>query len=198
MAPTPTTREKMIDVARKLFAGQGIQATTMHNIADASGHGRRTLYTYFRSKDEIFQAVVERELEYLRHEVEIARRIMLPPEQKLLNLIYVHLEAMKTIVMRNGSLKSEFFRDIWLVEKARMPLDKYEQALIQDILDEGVLNGDFDIPDSATMAYLIYHSIKGMEISYISGHLRQSGAKVYELVRENMMHLILQGIRKKQ
>ena len=55
------TRELLIDVARQLFARQGVAATTMNDIAEASGKGRRTIYTYFKNKNEIYWAVVEAE-----------------------------------------------------------------------------------------------------------------------------------------
>ena len=45
------TRQKLIDVARQLFAKKGLEETTMNDIASASGKGRRTLYTYFKSKE---------------------------------------------------------------------------------------------------------------------------------------------------
>lgn len=196
MATTRKTKEQMIDIARQLFAQQGVHATTMNDIADAAKRGRRTLYTYFRSKEEIFHAVVDKELEQFKHELEIARRISLPPEQKLVNLIYIHLESMKTMVYRNGSLRAEFFKDIWLVERARASMDKYEQQLIREILDDGVARGVFEIPHTPTMAYLMHNAIKGLEVPYISGHIRQHGDSEYQLIRENVMHLIFKGIRK--
>ena len=59
------TREVLVDVARQLFARMGFQNTTMNDIAQASQKGRRTLYTYFKSKDDVFDAVVEAELDKL-------------------------------------------------------------------------------------------------------------------------------------
>lgn len=190
------TKEHMIDVARQLFAKQGVQGTTMNDIADAAGRGRRTLYTYFKNKEEIFHSVVERELKHLKHELEVARRMMLPPEDKLINVIYVHLEAMKTVVLRNGSLRAEFFRDIWLVERARFELDVYEQKLIQDILDDGIKKGVFSIPHAPTMAYLLHNAIKGLEVPYISGYVRQRSDGEYSQIRDNVIQLIFRGIRR--
>ena len=46
------TRQKLVDVARQLFAKNGVAATTMNDIAAASGKGRRTLYTYFNRKED--------------------------------------------------------------------------------------------------------------------------------------------------
>ena len=59
------TRAKLVDVARQLFAKKGVDDTTMNDIAVASKKGRRTLYTYFKSKEDIYMAVVEYELEML-------------------------------------------------------------------------------------------------------------------------------------
>ena len=59
------TREMLVDVARQLFARMGVDNTTMNDIAQASRKGRRTLYTYFKSKNEIYLAVVESELDQL-------------------------------------------------------------------------------------------------------------------------------------
>ena len=74
MATIVKTKDLMIEVARQLFARVGFTNTTMNDIADASKKGRRTLYTYFRNKDEIFHAVIERELERLWHDLELIRR----------------------------------------------------------------------------------------------------------------------------
>ena len=51
------TREMLIDVARQLFAREGVDNTTMNDIAKASQKGRRTLYTYFKNKHDIYTAI---------------------------------------------------------------------------------------------------------------------------------------------
>ena len=48
------TKAKLVDVARQLFAKMGVENTTMNDIALASKKGRRTLYTYFKSKEDIY------------------------------------------------------------------------------------------------------------------------------------------------
>ena len=52
------TRQKLISVARELFAKQGFDGITMNDIAQASQKGRRTMYTYFSSKEDIYYAVI--------------------------------------------------------------------------------------------------------------------------------------------
>ncbi|MEE9442041.1 MAG: helix-turn-helix domain-containing protein [candidate division Zixibacteria bacterium] len=43
----------ILDAARGLFAQQGIENTSMEDIASAAEYTRRTLYSYFKSRDEI-------------------------------------------------------------------------------------------------------------------------------------------------
>ena len=68
------TKAKLVDVARQLFAKMGVENTTMNDIAVASKKGRRTLYTYFKSKDEIYLAVVESELDILSDVIACCRK----------------------------------------------------------------------------------------------------------------------------
>ena len=112
------TRNKLIEVARMLFAKNGIEETTMNDIALASGKGRRTLYTYFKSKEDIYEAVVQYELDLMAEKMaEVAKQEM-DPEDKLVALIYAHLNAIKDVVQRNGNIRAEFFRDIVLSDSA--------------------------------------------------------------------------------
>ena len=57
------TRQILIDAARSVFAKLGVAKATMNDIAEASNKGRRTLYTYFKSKEDVYMAVVSQELE---------------------------------------------------------------------------------------------------------------------------------------
>ena len=52
-------KSKIIDGALKVFKAQGIEKTTMDEIALESGFGKATLYYYFASKDEVFIAIME-------------------------------------------------------------------------------------------------------------------------------------------
>ena len=87
------TKAKLVDVARQLFAKMGVENTTMNDIALASKKGRRTLYTYFKSKDEIYLAVVESELDILSDMMKRVAEKNISPDEKLLEMIYTRLEA---------------------------------------------------------------------------------------------------------
>lgn len=165
------TRQKLVEVARHLFAQNGLEATTMNDIAIASKRGRRTLYTYFKNKEEIYYAVIETELERLSDKMEEVAAMDISPEQKVLLLIYTHLNMIKETVSRNGNLRAEFFRNIWMVERVRKPFDEDERELFAKVLEEGCREGKFRIENIRLMADIIHYSLKGLEVPYIYGRL---------------------------
>lgn len=167
------TRAKLVDVARQLFAKKGVEDTTMNDIAVASKKGRRTLYTYFKSKEEIYMAVVEAEIEMLYQTLNKVAQKDISPEKKILELIFTHLESTKTIVYRNGTLRADFFRDIWKVEAERKDFDIKEVALFRKILKEGKDVGVFDIDDVEITASILHYCIKGIEVPFIRGQIAE-------------------------
>lgn len=165
------TRAKLVDVARQLFAKKGVEDTTMNDIAVASRKGRRTLYTYFKSKEQIYMAVVESELEMLSDRLTEAAERAVSPDKKILELIMTHLDTIKMVVYRNGTLRASFFRDIWRVEAIRKHFDQTEMVLFRRILEEGKMQGYFDIDNVDITADILHYCIKGIEVPYIRGQI---------------------------
>lgn len=165
------TKTKLVDIARQLFAKNGVDDTTMNDIAIASKKGRRTLYTYFKSKEEIYLAVIESELEVLSQAMEKVANKEITPDFKIIQLIETHLESIKTVVYRNGTLRAGFFRDIWGVETARKNFDMKEKQLIRRVLTEGVETGIFHVENIEVMADIIHYCVKGVEVPFIRGQI---------------------------
>ena len=165
------TRAKLVDVARQLFAKNGVNNTTMNDISLASGKGRRTLYTYFKSKEEIYVAVVESELEMLSDALVKVASEKIAPDVKILKLIETHLDSIKMIVLRNGNLRASFFRDIWRVERVRRNFDMNEIKLFKQILVEGKEQGLFEVDNVDVLADILHYCIKGIEVPYVRGKI---------------------------
>ena len=165
------TRAKLVDVARQLFAKKGVEATTMNDIAVASKKGRRTLYTYFKSKDQSYMAVVESELKMLSDTMDKVAKKPTVPDEKILELITTHLDIIKMAVYRNGTLRADFFRDIWRVEAMRKYFDNNEIKLLREDLREGKEQGLFDTENVEITADILHYCIKGIEVPYIRGQI---------------------------
>lgn len=183
----------LIEVARELFATRGKRNITMHDIAEASKRGRRTLYTYFNNKEEIYRAVIDKELEYLLEQLTNASYENVEPDVKLKNHIITHLDAIKYVVNRNGSLKADFFMDIYGVERARRKIDLAEIDIIRRILQEGISKKIFKPMDIELSSVIIFHAIKGLEVPYI----RQNLTSAFERNKNKIVDYIFSGINRR-
>jgi len=190
------TRDRLIEVARQLFARIGVDNTTMNDIAMASKKGRRTLYTYFNNKKEIYNAVIESELNILHRSLDTVANKVLPADEKLLEFIIIRLELIKDVVFRNGTLRANFFRDIWRVENVRKSFDLKEIAFIQNILDEGVRQELFEISDTYSMAVVLHHAFKGLEVPYIRGTMPGFSSSDKSQAG-SIINLLFNGIKRK-
>jgi AcrR family transcriptional regulator len=161
------TKTMLVEVARQLFAKNGVQETTMNDIAEASGKGRRTLYTYFKNKEEIYLDCIEAELQLIATAMQGVLRLNMEPEDKIRTFIHTHFDVFKDTVLRNGNLNSHFFCDITEVEKYRRKLDQKEAVMLAQIIGEGKAKGVFKVDDVKSTAKILQLSLKGMEVPYI-------------------------------
>lgn len=188
------TRDRLIEVARQLFARKGIENTTMNDIASASDKGRRTIYTYFRNKRDIFNAVIERETGKLVMKLEEIQERPISPEEKLRQYIDCRFDTMREIVSRNGSLKAGFFRDVRKVDRARRIVSSREVEILGRILNEGVEKGVFDIVDVPQTAAILVHAVHGLDVPYIRDNLANQGFDK-SMVKEIVNRIVIDGLR---
>jgi TetR/AcrR family transcriptional regulator len=60
--PNANSREKIIEVAEALYARRGFSGVGMREVAEAAGLGKSSLFHHFRSKVQLYLAVLERVL----------------------------------------------------------------------------------------------------------------------------------------
>ena len=188
------TKDKLIDVARQLFAHKGVENTTMNDIASASDKGRRTIYTYFKSKTEIFNAVVNREAQSIIERIADIPSMPISPEEKLMNFIFSRFEAVKEVVGRNGSLKASFFLDVRRVDRIRRVNKHKEIVLLKEILNEGVQQGAFRIKHVDKTAEILLMAMQGLYLHYIRDSFADLGINKLKL-REYLKDFLLNGIQ---
>lgn len=187
------TRERLIEVARQLFARKGIENTTMNDIASASDKGRRTIYTYFKSKREIFNAVVKSESDMLLSRLKIISSRKDSASSKLRDYIGCRYELMRDIVSRNGSLRAGFFRDIRKVERARKIIQQAEWEMLCSLLREGIEKGEFEIDDYERHAMVITYALQGLDVPFIRGVVKDKGLD-NKLMTHYISDIILDGL----
>ena len=183
-------------MARQLFVKKGVENTTMNDIAEASQRGRRTLYTYFGNKTEIYKAVVESELAVLYKKQEEVLMRNISADEKLMLLVFNRIEVIREVVFRNGTLRSGFFRDIWRVENVRKEFDKKEISYLETILRDGVEQGVFEvIKNIKQTAEVVHYALKGLEVPAIRGMVALDYSKKED--RSVISDLIFRGLYKR-
>ena len=73
-------RNRILDAAQHCFIEHGFHAAGMASIADTAGMSAGLIYRYFENKSAIILAIVERQLELLRDDIQLNRNIDLPAE----------------------------------------------------------------------------------------------------------------------
>lgn len=166
------TRLQLIEAAKRVFIRNGFENATMSDIAEESGKGRRTLYTYFDSKVEIYQAAIEMEMQKIIDALNEISQMDIPPQQKILEVIHGRMRILKESVYRNGTLRSVFFRDIWRVKHFRKDFDQKERKILMNIIMEGKATGVFDVQHASIMAAYIQYCMEGFEVPFIRGQVK--------------------------
>ena len=142
------TRDRLIEVARQLFVNKGVENTTMNDIAAASDKGRRTIYTYFKNKREIFHAVVESESNAIIGQLRTIVDSDLPPVEKFRKYMSKRFDVISDTLNKPKNhidrYRSLFSRDARRVERIYDMARKKEQSLFIELLNKGVAEGAFD------------------------------------------------------
>ena len=82
--PTPpTSRDKILDVAEALFARRGFEGVGMREVAEAAGLGKSSLFHHFRSKAQLYLAVLERVLARIEERLAPVLASTANPSEKL-------------------------------------------------------------------------------------------------------------------
>lgn len=188
------TREKLIEVARQLFAHKGIDNTTMNDIAAASDKGRRTIYTYFKNKREIYNAVIERESEQL---VANLRKVMdtdLDPVEKLKQFIDVRFNIIESSTYRHNPIRAFFMRDLRRVEQVRRLAVAKEIEMLGQIIAQGVEKGLFNRATLANLQPIMIMIFQGVDYSFLRNNFENINVDRARL-RENISEFVMAGIR---
>lgn len=185
------TRDKLIEVARQLFANNGIENTTMNDIANASDKGRRTIYTYFKNKKDIYNAVIEKESEQLVSKLREIYDLKLSPTDKLKRFFDVRFNITNDINVQDESLRRFFTRDVKRVEKIRRLASEKEREILKKIIDEGVAIGQFDSKQGQRFCVVWQMLVQGVEISRLRDNFIEIGIEKSKFANDIIDYLII-------
>jgi AcrR family transcriptional regulator len=128
-------RERLIDAATQLVYRQGIETTTLADIAEAANVPLGNVYYYFKTKDEIIDAVVQSHLQFIRATlaaIEANHRTPRARLKALVKMLVGERDAIAEYGCPQGSLCSEVNKrgsgnDHFAADLIRVPLTWAEE-----------------------------------------------------------------------
>ena len=190
------TREKLIEVARQLFAHKGIENTTMNDIANASEKGRRTIYTYFKNKKEIYNAVIEHESEQMVSQLRDILSLSISPVEKLRRFLEIRFVVINDSVSHSEPFKLFWGRDVKRVERIRKLALEKELVILKIIIDDGISQGLFDESQSKYFESFQYLLFQSTDISFLQENVLLGIDK--DKFTSDIIEFIINGLKNKQ
>lgn len=163
-------RDEAIITAQKLFQQFGLQKTTMEDIAKAMGRGKSTLYYYYKSKEDIFDAVIMREIDEVFQKTKSAIDKVDSAEEKLKLFFQISMKAVKTksnlYKIVRGEIEDKLSHLNYLIKK----YNTREINTIKDILLLGIDNKEFNSSlreDVDLLAYSAVSALRSLSVDLV-------------------------------
>ena len=188
----PTKRRDILMAARKMFAQFG-RKTSMDDIAKIAQVSKKTIYNHFRSKEELFRAVVDCDAIILIQVLQNAVRSQPTIRGKLNAYVATKISKLKEFI-NFYNVTRETVIDFW--PEVHGMLERYtemEKDIILDILQEGIRRDELVISDPELAAYSIVLALRGYEASWLNRGLN------FDLEQSigKLLDILFNGIRKR-
>lgn len=157
-------REKVIVTSGQIFSRYGFKKTTMDEIARALKMGKSSVYYYFKSKEEIFEAVVLYEANILRNELTTAIKSVESPVEKMRNYVFVRMKAFEKLSNYYNAIFDKNLDHFDFIESIREKYDREELAILRLILYHGARKKAFNVKNSEFTALAVQTTLKGLEV----------------------------------
>ena len=182
--------EIILNSAKTIFARYGFKKTTMDEIAQAARKGKSSIYHYFKSKEDIFKAIVEKEADELSAAIAKAINAETTSEKKIRAYVLARMKGINNLTNLYSALKDEYLENYSFIENVRVKYDTEEVNTIKGMLKTGVEDGQFKIEDINLTAFALVTALKGLEYPLF---IKNNNAKT-EKRFEGLLNVLFYGI----
>jgi TetR/AcrR family fatty acid metabolism transcriptional regulator len=186
-------RRQLLDAAVRVFARKGFHASRVGDIAEEAGVAHGLLYHYFKSKDQVLEAVFHENWSILIARIESVEETDEPAADQIRHIAaivlrtWLHLPDVVRVVIQ------EFGRSPELGERIgelTLPIDALKRVIAR-----GIERGEFrkDV-DPAFAATVVYGSIDELLTAWVLGRL-PSDEEAVARAEQTLVEVILLGLR---
>jgi AcrR family transcriptional regulator len=134
-------KNRIAGAFEKHFRHFGFKKTTVDEVAAELGSSKKTIYNYFKSKDEIFYFIVSRKAKARREMIEKKIMHLESAGAKMEAMIRINFTEFRKI----HKIKVKVFDEHFQSEIAAGAFRKAFNQMVSDIIDEGVKNKEFEV-----------------------------------------------------
>ena len=146
-------KQEILDEAEGLFAAKGYGAATVNDILDAVHIAKGTFYYYFKSKEDVLDALIERRISEGVQKAEQIAAAPLPPVQKLLAIMMAQKPR--------SQVQQDFTAALHEKDNAKMHQKSLTQYVLRlspclgKVVSEGIEAGIFSTPFPSESAEIL-------------------------------------------
>lgn len=144
-------RDEILNGAKELFERFGFKKTTMEDIARQIGKSKSSLYYYYKTKEEIFEAVVLSDIDAQRAITAEAVQKVEPAPEKFRVLFTTMLKDVKEKANRFSFFRADVYENPFLLSNIIKHRDIYIEELLKDILILGISRQEVKVMNNAEM-----------------------------------------------
>lgn len=185
-------KEDIIEAGKRVFTHYGMKKTTMNDVAKELNKGKSTLYYYFKTKEELFSSVIEKEMAGFNDKIQIAVDKETDPKKKLEAYLVTRLTYIVNLTIY-FLLKDERVENFDLIQKTMKEYDDGHISIIKGILKEGIRKKTFLVKNLDLTAYAVHSQIKSLE--YPLAFQMDTGSLID--IAKNLMDVLFYGITKR-
>ncbi|MEI6138829.1 MAG: TetR/AcrR family transcriptional regulator [Mariniphaga sp.] len=187
-------RDQIVESATKFFSKFGFYKTTMDEIARHIHKAKGVLYYYFKSKEELFNEVLRRELGTVKSELS---KILAGEADSIVIMRAYTLARFKLLhkaVNYHETLKADFFEKYYFVKDVRDDFSDFERNQLSTLLQRGMDEGFFEITNVDSSVNILMMIMNGVEIPFFL----QNKYPEYENTLDELASIIMVGLHSKK
>lgn len=185
------TKEKLLQVATRIFTRFGFHKTTMDEIARTARKAKGSLYYYFNNKEELFKEVVKRELSKIRDELSKVVNSDKTGKEKIHEYILLRMELMRKAFNYHETLRADFYEQFNFLDVMRAEFDSYETEALKKMLNEGIQQKEIkNLENIDIVSEMLMMVLKGLEIPF---YLQDKYTYFKEHV-DYLLNIVLEGV----
>ncbi len=136
-------KANIIQAAEEVFQKWGINKTTMEDIAREAGKGKSTLYYYFKSKEEVLEAVAQVQFDRITEQAKREIEKKDTAKEKMLAYAYLTFKEIRRTITLYDIARGEIRLNKELIESLVQKFGAIEEKIIESILRFGIDRGEF-------------------------------------------------------